>query len=342
MNDLIIKTVRNEPTPRRPLWIMRQAGRYLPEYRALREKHSFEELCEDPELAAEVTLQPLRRFPLDAAIIFADLVTPLAAVGHPFRFSPGPVLDDPVRTAEDIKALREPEADEIGPEVAQALSIVKRELAGKAALLGFGGAPWSLAAYLVEGKHVAGFPTLRSMAHGRPDLVGELLGKLSRLVAKYVIAQHRAGADAIQIFDTWAGLLTVENWKQIVRPHLTALLDEMGRAGVPRILFLQDAPHLVDAYAALPHEVLATDWRIDLGALRERLGGARPVQGNLDPALLLAGPQVTRAAVRDLLDRVPARGHIVNLGHGILPETPVASVEAFVATVHDHHEETPA
>jgi uroporphyrinogen decarboxylase len=324
---------------------MRQAGRYLPEYRELRKKHSFEQLCATPELAAEVTLQPLRRFPLDAAIIFADLVTPLAAIGRPFRFEPGPVLDNPVRTGDEIRALPEPPGEEIGPEVYEALRIVKRELGGKAALLGFGGAPWSLAAYLCEGKHVNGFPTIRALAAGRPDLLGELLGKLSRLSARYLIQQHRSGADAVQVFDTWAGLLAVEDWKRLVRPHLSALLEELGKAGVPRILFLQDAPHLVEHYATLPSEGLALDWRIDLAGLRERLGTGKALQGNLDPAVLLAGPQVTRAAMRELLRRVPRRGHIANLGHGILPETPIASVEALVACVQDdaqNHEEARA
>ncbi len=335
MNDLILKALHGEPVPRRPLWIMRQAGRYLPEYRELRKKHSFEELCEQPELAAEVTLQPLRRFPLDAAIIFADLVTPLAAIGRPFRFNPGPVLDRPVRTAEDIENLPEPEAEEIAPEVPRALGLVKQELGGKAVLLGFGGAPWSLAAYLIEGHHVNGFPTIRAMAAGRPDLLGELLGKLARLTAKYLVAQHRAGADAVQVFDTWAGLLPLEDWKRLARPHLHWLLEEPGRNGVPRIMFLQDAPHLLDAYAALPSEALAIDWRTDLGSLRERLGPGKALQGNLDPAVLLAGPQVTRAAARELLRRVPPRGHIVNLGHGIMPETSIASVEALLAAVHE-------
>jgi uroporphyrinogen decarboxylase len=335
LNDILLRALKCEPTPRRPLWIMRQAGRYLPEYRALRAGHSFEELCGVPELAAEVTLQPMRRFPLDAAIVFADLVSPLAALGRRFRFEPGPLLDHPVRSAEDVKGLFDPPTEEIAPEVSETLRRVKATLGGQAALLGFGGAPWSLAAYLVEGRHVAGFPTLRAMAAGRPEVLDELLARLTRLAARYLVAQHESGADAVQIFDTWAGLLPLSAWRRQVRPHLAALLEELGRAGVPRILFLQDAPHLVEAYAELPAEALAVDWRADLGALRRSVGPAKALQGNLDPAALLAGPEVTRRQADALLREVPARGHIVNLGHGILPETPLESVEALLETVRE-------
>lgn len=335
MNDLLLRALRGESARRRPLWIMRQAGRYLPEYRALRAERSFEELCATPELAAEVTLQPIARFGFDAAIIFADLVSPLAALGHPFRFAPGPVCDAPANDEASILRLPLPEGAEIAPEVAAALRIVKRELAGRATPLGFGGAPWSLAAYLVEGKHAPGFPTLRRLAFSRPDLLGALLAKLARVVARYLIAQRDAGADAVQIFDTWAGLLSLDDWARLVRPHLLSLLEELGRAGVPRILFLQDAPHLAPAYAELPCEALALDWREDLARWRAALGGTKALQGNLDPALLLAGPEATAAAARRLLDRTPARGHIVNLGHGVLPETPLASVEALVRVVRE-------
>ncbi|MBP7149437.1 MAG: uroporphyrinogen decarboxylase [Acidobacteria bacterium] len=332
---LLVRALRCEPTARRPLWIMRQAGRYLPEYRALREKHSFEEVCRAPELAAEVTLQPLRRFPLDAAIVFADLVTPLAALGLRFRFDPGPVFENPVRGAADVRALREPDPEEIAPEVAATLALVKPQLPPGTALLGFAGAPWSLAAYMVEGKGKEGFATLRRMAYAEPDLLDELLGKLARLAGAYLVAQHRAGADAVQVFDTWAGLLSLAEWRRLVRPHLLALLERLGAAGVPRILFAHDAAHLLDGLVELPWEALAVDWRVDLPALRRAVGEKRALQGNIDPVALLAGPESARAAARDLLARMPRRGHVVNLGHGILPQTPLASVEALVDTVRE-------
>jgi uroporphyrinogen decarboxylase len=334
VNDRLLRTLRGERNDRRPLWIMRQAGRYLPEYRALRAQHSFEALAGDAALAAEVTLQPIARFPLDAAIIFADLMSPIPALGIPVRFAPGPVIERPVRTAADVDALREPEPGAIAPEVSAALRIVKRELAGRAALLGFAGSPWSLAAYVVQGKGSPGFPALRALAAADPGLLDALLTRLTDLVVRYVRCQAEAGADAVQIFDTWAGILSLEAWTRLVRPHLARLLRETDALGVPRILFVQDAPHLAEAYGALPAEALAVDWREDLALLRRRLGADKALQGNLDPAILLAGPEATVRAARALLAHVPAAGHVVNLGHGIMPETPIDSVHALIETVH--------
>jgi uroporphyrinogen decarboxylase len=334
MTGLLLRALRGEPTERRPLWIMRQAGRYLPEYRALRARHRFEELAGNAALAAEVTLQPLARFPLDAAIIFADLMSPVGALGLGVKFEPGPVVDRPVRTGRDVAALREPRSDEIAPEVIAALRLVKPRLAPGIALLGFAGAPWSLAAYLVQGRGSPGFPALRAMAAGDPGLIGDLLARLTRLETAYLAAQVAAGADAIQLFDTWAGILSRAQWQRLVRPSLVQLLADTASLGVPRILFVQDAPHLVDCYAELPAEALAVDWREDLAGLRNRIPASRVLQGNLDPAILLAGPEATTGAAKDLLRLVPARGHVVNLGHGILPETPLASVQALIETVH--------
>lgn len=328
----MLRALKGEATSRRPLWIMRQAGRYLPEYRALRERHRFEDLAGNAELAAAVTLLPLERFPLDAAIIFADLMSPIPALGVNVKFDPGPVIAHPIRTANDIAALEEPSPDAIAPSVIDALGRVRRGLDGRAALLGFAGAPWSLAAYLVQGKGSPGFPALRAMLAEDRGLVCALLARLTRLVVQYVSAQAGAGADAIQLFDTWAGVLSREDWTRVVRPHLVDLLDATKALGVPRILFVQDAPHLVDLYAALPAEALAVDWREDLPSLRARFG-TRPIQGNLDPAILLAGPAATARAARALLATMPARGHIVNLGHGILPETPLESVQALIDVV---------
>ncbi len=340
--NLLLDTLRGGGGERRPLWIMRQAGRYLPEYRELRQRYDFYSLCQHPELAAEVTLQPLRRFDLDAAIVFADLMSPVAALGVDFRFDPGPVLDRPLRTSSDVAALPDPEEDEIAPEVLHTLTAVRRELPAECALLGFAGAPWSLAAYLVQGRGKKGFPMLRAMAAADPELLNELLQRLSRLIVRYCLGQHRAGADAVQLFDSWAGLLSLEQWQRLVKPHLEWVLSRLGEAGIPRILFAQDAPHLAAAMSRLPIEALSVDWRVDLGQLREAVGDRLVLQGNLDPAVLLAGEEVTTSAARHLLRTVPAPGHIVNLGHGILPDTPLASVEALVAAVHDekveHHD----
>ena len=332
--DLFLDALACRPTRRRPLWAMRQAGRYLPEYRALREKHTFEQLSGNAELAAQVTLQPLARFPLDAAIIFADLMSPVAALGLEVQFAPGPVLAHPVRTAADVGALRRPARDEIAPAVMQALRIVRRELAGRQALLGFAGSPWSIAAYLVQGRSNPGFPALRALAVAEPAVLDALLTRLTDLIIDYVHAQFDAGADAVQLFDTWAGVLSREAWTRIVRPHIARFLDETRGAGRPRILFVQDASHLVPGYAELPGEALAVDWREDLGALRRAVGPSKALQGNLDPAVLVAGPAATSVAARALLASVPARGHIVNLGHGITPEAPIDSVHALVDAVH--------
>ena len=333
MTKLLLQALSREPTPRRPLWIMRQAGRYLPEYREFRKSHSFKALAGDAELAAEVTLMPLARFPLDAAIVFADIMSPLPALGIEFDFDPGPVVEAPIRDAAAIEALRRPDPEEVAPEVMRALQLTRAALPETTALLGFCGAPWTLAAYLIEGRGVKEFPTLRAFAAAEPALLDALLARLTDLMGEYLIRQAEAGADAVQIFDSWAGLLSEADWKRQIRPHLKRLLDKVGAAGVPRILFLQNAPHLVAAYGELPAEVLATDWRLDLGQL-QRAHPERAIQGNIDPAVLLAGPDATRSATEKLLASLDARGHIVNLGHGILPTTPIASVEALLETVH--------
>ena len=276
---------------------------------------------------------PIRRFPLDAAIIFADIMSPLPAIGVEFEFAPGPVIANPIRTAADLARLTEREVGPIAPEVITALKLTRAQLPETTALLGFCGAPWTLAAYLVEGRGSPEFPLLRSFAATEPQLLSRLLNRLSSLMADYLIEQHAAGADAVQVFDSWAGLLSLADWERLIRPHLSALLERVGAAGVPRILFLQNAPHLVDAYAKLPAEVIATDWRLNLGDLKHRCPD-RAIQGNIDPAVLLAGPEATRQRTRALLDEVDRVGHIVNLGHGILPQTPIASVEALIDVVH--------
>lgn len=333
MSALLLRTLRGERTERRPLWIMRQAGRYLPEYRELRERLSFEELCSEPERAAEITMMPLRRFPLDAAIVFADIMSPIATLGIDVAFDPGPVIAEPLRTARQIEALEDLPIDDVAPEVIATLRLVKPQLDADTALLGFCGGPWTLAAYLVQGQGRRGFPALRALALREPSLIDRLLGRLTELTAGYLVAQAEAGADAIQIFETWSGLLSAEDWSRLVKPHLGRLLSMAGEAGIPMILFLQEAPHLLEESADLEADAFSFDWRIELSGVRRFVPERAAIQGNLDPAVLLAGPDVTRAVAEQLLGRVPARGHIVNLGHGILPDTPIESVEALVEAV---------
>src|SRR5687768_4208351 len=235
-NKLLLKAIRGEAVPRRPLWIMRQAGRYLPEYRAFRQEHSFKELAGEAELAAEVTLMPLKRFPLDAAIVFADIMSPIPSLGIEFDFDPGPVVANPIRDAVAIERLRRPDPAEIAPEVIAALKLTRAALPNGTALLGFCGAPWTLAAYLVEGKGAKDFPTLRAFAAAEPKLLDALLERLTSLMGEYLKQQAAAGADAVQIFDSWAGLLSRASWEKLIRPHLTRLLETVGEAGIPRIL----------------------------------------------------------------------------------------------------------
>ncbi|MDE0444151.1 MAG: uroporphyrinogen decarboxylase [Gammaproteobacteria bacterium] len=334
MNDkLMLKALAREHVPRRPLWIMRQAGRCLPEYRAMRETHSFKALSGSPKLAADVSLLPLRRYPFDAAIVFADIMSPLPALGVQFDFAPGPVVADPIRSQAGVDALRDPDAECLAPEVIETVARVREIAPDDVAVLGFCGAPWTLAAYLVEGRGVKDFPTLRAFAAAEPGVLDGLLAKLSTAMADYLIAQANAGADAVQVFDSWAGLLSLADWERLIRPHLQRLLDTVGETGVPRILFVQNAPHLLDAYAKLPAEAISVDWRTDIAAAQPRWSD-RAVQGNIDPAVLLGGEDATRRAAEDLLARVEPRGHIVNLGHGLLPETPLASIGALVEAVH--------
>ena len=331
---LLLKAVRREPVSRRPVWIMRQAGRYLPEYQALRRGRSFKDLAQSPDLATEVTLLPLKRYALDGAVVFADIMSPLPALGVEFDFAPGPVVANPIRSRRDVAALPTPGGSGFAPEVLETLSAVRAAVAREVAVLGFCGAPWTLAAYLVEGRGVKDFPTLRAFAASEPEALHALLAKLSAAMADYLIAQARAGADAVQIFDSWAGLLSCKDWQRLIRPHLESMLEAVGHAGVVRILFLQNAPHLMDAYASLPCEVLSVDWRVDI-ADAQRRHPHLALQGNIDPAVLLGGPGPTRAAAQTLLRDTEPRGHIVNLGHGILPATPLESVAALIDAVHE-------
>ncbi|MCH7823159.1 MAG: uroporphyrinogen decarboxylase [Acidobacteria bacterium] len=339
MNDLLLRTLRGQDTERRPLWIMRQAGRYLPEYRALRERFSFEELCARPDLATEVTLMPLERFPLDAAIVFADIMSPIGALGIDVEFAPGPVINKPLRSAAAIQALPVPDQEEIAPTVLETIRSVKNELADRVPVLGFSGGPWTLAAYLVQGRGGRDFPALRALAADEPGVLADLLERLTDLSVSYLRGQVEAGVDAVQIFETWSGVLSFADWSALVKPHLQNLLEQIGELGVPSILFMQNAPHLLGGMISLPADGFSVDWRVDLSGLRQALGPQKVLQGNLDPAVLLAGPERTSRAARRLLQGVPREGHIVNLGHGILPQTPIESVEALIEAVHDEAQE---
>lgn len=345
-DGLFIRTLKGEETERRPLWMLRQAGRYLPEYRELRKDHNFEAMSLNPALAAAVTLQPIERFGFDAAVIFADIMSPVRALGVPFHFAPGPVLEAPLRTASSIRELPSPSMEEIAPEVPETLASVRSSLEERAktrgearvALVGFAAAPLTLACYLIEGKGNRDFPALRGLLASDPVLFGDLLAKVTELTINYLRAQHAAGADVVQLFDSWAGTLSASDWAQHVEPHLRTLCEQLRDENIPTILFANGAPHLSTRYLALPSTGNQFCWRTDLREMREITGsvsrGGKVLQGNLDPAALLAGPETTTTAARRVLNHVPAHGHIFNLGHGIDKDTPLESVSALVEAVH--------
>ncbi len=332
MSKLFLDAIAQREVPRRPLWLMRQAGRYLPEYRALRAEYTFEQLSDSAELACEVTLQPLRRFELDAAIIFADLMSPVAALGVDVRFAPGPVIDNPIKTRAQIEALHRPHAAEIAPQVSQALSLVKPQLADNCSLIGFAGAPLSIAAYLVQGSGKKSFPALRALALSDEVAFGLLMERLTETCAEYMKAQVQAGADALQIFDSWGGIFSLADWTRLVRPHIESLLSETASTGVPRIFYLQNGAHLLHSVLSLETDAFSLDWRVDLPALRAS-GCTATLQGNLDPATLLAGPEATYRKTRELIESMPRQGHLMNLGQGLMPETPISSVQAMLDAV---------
>lgn len=317
---------------RPPVWLMRQAGRFLPEYREVRSRVGFQEAIRDPAVAAELTLQPLRRFGLDAAIVFADIMTPLEGMGVKMSFAPGPVLDAPVRDAAELRPL-EPALDV--PFVLETLGIVRRELDPEIAVIGFAGAPFTLAAYLVEGGGSRDFLAVRTLAAGDPTAFTTLLDTLATATVAYLRAQAVAGADALQIFDTWAGLLSRRTYRRLVLPVLSRLVSELEPAAVPVTYFAPGGPHLLDIVAELPVDVIGVDWRVPLDRVRDTVGSGRTLQGNVDPAALLAGPDATRAATLAVLDQgdTGAGNHILNVGHGLAPATPLESVAVLCETV---------
>jgi uroporphyrinogen decarboxylase len=317
--------------------MMRQAGRYLPEYREVRAKVSFLELCKTPALAAEVTLQPIRRFGFDAAILFSDLLVPLEAMGLEVVFTEqGPTLPHPIRSAADLARLSVFDPAQGTPYVLETIRLVRGSL-GETPLIGFAGAPFTTATYAIEGKTSKRFADTKSLFYREPETARSLLGIIEQATRRYLLAQVEAGAQAIQIFDSWLGVVSVADWEEFVLPPTAALVKAVRESGVPVIYFPNGATTLLDRVAAVGADVYGIDWRLPLDEARARLerGGARPaaVQGNLDPALLL-GPtdRISRQAA-EVIRQGGGRGHVFNLGHGIYPETPLTAVEALVRAV---------
>ncbi len=336
MHDRFLRACRREPTDVTPVWFMRQAGRYMPEYRKLREKYSLLEICHNAELALEVTSQPLR-LGVDAAILFADILLPLEPMGAPFDFvkGKGPVVYEPIRTLKDIEKLRVFDVEEGLGYVLDAIRLIRRELAGKVPLIGFAGAPFTVASYLIEGGKSSNYSHAKTLMWNHPQAWHLLMGKVSEVVMNYLKAQVAAGAQAIQLFDSWIGSLSVADYVQYVQPHVKTILQAVEGLGVPVIHFGTGTGHLLEKQLEAGGSVIGVDWRTPLEVAWKRLGPNVAVQGNLDPILLLADPNVAIAHSERILTQVAGRpGHIFNLGHGILPPTPVDTVKAIVDAVH--------
>ncbi|MBI4458424.1 MAG: uroporphyrinogen decarboxylase [Acidobacteria bacterium] len=336
-SDLFLRACRRQPVERTPVWFMRQAGRYMEEYRQLRARYSLLELCQAPELAAQVTLQPLERLGVDAAIIFADLLLPAQAMGLKLQFSEGegPLLSEPVRTVDAVRRLRAAADGELSY-VADAIRIACRELNGRVPLIGFCGAPFTVASYMVEGKASRNFVKTKLLMYQAPELWRELMEKLVKVLSGFLQSQVAAGAAALQVFDSWVGCLSPEDYHDFVLPYSRELLTSAAAAGVPVIHFGTGTAALLEQMRQAGGDAIGVDWRIDLAVAWKRLGADVAVQGNLDPVVLL-GPQKTiRERVAHILRSVQGQpGHIFNLGHGILPETPVENVRLVVEMVHE-------
>jgi uroporphyrinogen decarboxylase len=317
---------------------MRQAGRYMPEYRAIRKQYSLIEICKKPEVAAQVTIEAAEILKVDAAIIFADLLLPLEVMGLPFHFAAGegPKIEKPVRTAEDVAHLRTDRASELGY-VAEGVKLVCKYFGDKLPVIGFCGAPFTLASYMIEGGGSRNYLFTKKMMYSAPAAWDELMKKLVAVTAEYSIEQVRAGADCIQIFDSWVGCLSVEDYRRYVLAHVTALVKRLQQTGVPVIYFGTDSSTLLQSMQETGADVIGLDWRIPLDTGWETLGYKSAVQGNLDPVLLFADWKELKSRAKDILQQAAGRaGHIFNLGHGILPETPVENVKALCDFVREH------
>lgn len=336
MKDRFLKACRREQVDCTPVWFMRQAGRYMAEYRSLRAKHSILELCKTPELAARVTLQPIERFALDAAIIFADILLPLEAMGLELEFAEGegPVIHNPVRTRADVDRLKLIDGEEL-QYVAEAIVVACRMLNKRVPLIGFAGAPFTLASYAIEGGGSRNYVLTKQMMYREPESWHRLLDKLARVVVGYLRRQIRAGAQAIQLFDSWVGCLSAADYAEYVVPHVQLIFDGLKREDVPMIHFGTGTTAILGAMRKAGGTVIGIDWRVPLDAAWAAVGHDIAVQGNLDPVALFGPPHEIERRVEDILRKVDGRpGHIFNLGHGILPQTPVEHVAATVDMVH--------
>ncbi|HEX3847356.1 MAG TPA: uroporphyrinogen decarboxylase [Steroidobacteraceae bacterium] len=344
-NDLLLRALLREPTPRRPVWLMRQAGRYLPEYLATRARAgSFLAMCTNPQLACEVTLQPIERYRLDAAILFSDILTiPHAmSLGLSFEAGEGPSFERPVRSAADVDRLGVPDPGTDLKYVIDAVALVRRELAGRVPLIGFAGSPWTVATYMVEGGGSKSFSHIKRMMYAAPRDLHRLLELLARATVLYLNAQIAAGAQAVMLFDTWGGILTPTQYRELSLRYMGQVIDALAKKSsdgrrVPSIVFTKGGGAWLPEIAGIGCDALGVDWTTDLKSAREAVRGRVALQGNLDPAALLAPPETLRAETRRVLESFgPGPGHVFNLGHGITPDVDPEQVAVLIETVRAH------
>ncbi len=337
MNDIFLKALRGEETPYTPVWIMRQAGRYLKEYREVREGVDFLTLCKTPELAAKVTLQPVDILGVDAAILFSDILIPVEAMGMKLEFSEkhGPALSEPIRSRALLEKLAVPDPEDDLPFVLETVKLLKAQL--KVPLIGFSGAPFTLATYMIEGGGSKNFLFTKKVMYQNHGVFTGLMDKISDTVVSYLRAQIRAGADAVQLFDTWAGVLSPDDYRVFALPYVKRIIKELKSEGAPVIYFVNGCAGLLKDIKTSGADAIGIDWRVDIGEAAKKLGKKTVIQGNLDPCALLLPREVMKEKVKDILDkaRSSAKGHIFNLGHGILPEIPAENAKALVELVHE-------
>jgi uroporphyrinogen decarboxylase len=337
-NDLIIKACKRLPTERTPIWIMRQAGRYLPEYRAIRSKHNFLTMCKTPELAAEVTIQPVDIVGVDAAIIFSDILVVPEAMGMHLTIHEGrgPVFSDPIKSKGDLAKLKIPDSNKDLKYVIDAISLTKKELKGRVPVIGFAGAPWTILTYMVEGHGSKSFSKVKKMIYGNPELAHNILDNITIATANYLSAQIEAGADLVQIFDTWAGILSPRDYQVFALRYVYQLINEIKRKDEPVIYFPKGVHYLFHELKDCGADAISVDWTLDLTKVRRKIGDKVAIQGNLDPTVLYADPPFIKREARKILESFgKGNGHIFNLGHGILPDIDPDNVKVLVNYVKE-------
>ena len=332
MNDRLLRACRRQPVDRTPVWMMRQAGRYLPEYREIRQKVSFLELCKNTDLAAEVSLQPYRILGVDAVIFFSDILIPVEAMGAGVSLTDkGPEIEHPIRSKRDVDELVIPDPASEVPFVGSIIKKLRHELQNEVPLIGFAGAPWTLASYLIEGGGSKSFGEIKGLAYREPQILHSLLDKLAQTTIAYVLFQIESGVQVLQLFDTWAGELNPADYEEFALPYTRKIFDAIGNR-VPRILYLNGCAAILESMAKSGADVLSIDWRIPISEARKRVGDKFALQGNLDPCVLFGSKERIVTKTKDILQQAGSIGHILNLGHGILPQTPVENARTFIET----------